>query len=56
MFSISVRCRYQCSSEPVEFAVQPGLEGGAAVIEQHTHLLEDLGDSLGADPQGAHHR
>ena len=38
--------------EAVELAVQPALEGGAPVIDQHAHLLEHLGGPSGADVPG----
>jgi hypothetical protein len=38
--------------EAVELAFQPPFEGGTAVIGQHAHLLEHLGDPFDADVPG----
>ncbi|MEV4394780.1 hypothetical protein [Nonomuraea sp. NPDC049607] len=38
--------------QAVEFALQPGFEGGAPVVDEHAHLGQDLGHSFDADVQG----
>ena len=41
------------AGEPVELALEPGLERGPAVVDQHVHLGQDLGDPFDADLEGA---
>jgi hypothetical protein len=39
--------------QAVEFALQPGFEGGAPVIDEHAHLGQDLGHPFDADVHGS---